>query len=262
MKRSVGVVINRCREYGFLFTELVKRDFKKRYKRTALGMLWSVLGPLLQLCVMALVFTNFFGRTTPHYIVYLFAGNLTYSFFRESTNTGMTSLIGNAALIQKVKVPKYIFLLAANIKSLINFLINLIIFFIFVIFDDIPLGAHLFFLIIPILNLVAFNIGVGLILSAMFVFFRDTSYLYDIFTQLLMYMSAIFYPVDGFSYRVRQLFMLNPVFTHIFYIRSIVIHAVIPSLNVHIIMFTSSAIVLLVGSLIYKKNNYRFIYYF
>lgn len=94
----------------FLFEELVKRDFKKKYKRTALGMAWSVLSPLLTLLVMRLVFTQFFGHHVAHYTTYLFCGNLVFSYFNESTSQGMTSLMGNAAIFSKVNVPKYLFL--------------------------------------------------------------------------------------------------------------------------------------------------------
>ena len=100
------------KSYQFLFEELVKRDFKKKYKRTVLGMAWSVLSPLLSLLVMRLVFTQFFGRSTPHYTTFLFGGNLVFEFFSDSTNQGMTSLMDNAYIFTKVNVPKYLFLFA------------------------------------------------------------------------------------------------------------------------------------------------------
>ena len=105
-------MIQKLRQNEFLFEELVKRDFKKKYKRTVLGMVWSVLSPLLTLLVMKLVFTQFFGRTTPHFTTYLFCGNLVFSYFSESTSQGMTSLMGNASIFTKVNVPKYLFLLS------------------------------------------------------------------------------------------------------------------------------------------------------
>jgi ABC-2 type transport system permease protein len=104
-------IISDFKKNEFLFSELVKRDFKKKYKRTYLGMLWSVLSPLLTLLVMSLVFTNFFGRTTPHYTIYLFCGNIVFSFFSDATNGGMGSLMSNSAIFTKINVPKYLFLL-------------------------------------------------------------------------------------------------------------------------------------------------------
>lgn len=114
-------VIRTLREHQFMFEELVKRDFKQKYKRTVLGMAWSVLSPLLTLLVMRVVFTRFFGRDTPHYTTYLFAGNLMFSYFRESTNGGMQSLMSNASIFTKINVPKYMFLLSKNVSAVINF---------------------------------------------------------------------------------------------------------------------------------------------
>ena len=96
-------MLEKYKRHQFLFEELVKRDFKKKYKRTVLGMLWSVLSPLLTLLVMRLVFTQFFGRNTPHYTTYLFCGNLIFAFFNESTSQGMSSLMGNAAIFTKAR---------------------------------------------------------------------------------------------------------------------------------------------------------------
>ena len=117
--------------HRFLFEELVKRDFKKKYKRTVLGMAWSVLSPLLTLLVMKLVFTQFFGRTTAHYTIYLFCGNLIFSYFNEATSQGMGSLMGNAGIFTKVNVPKYLFLLSKNVQTLINFGLTLCVFCVF-----------------------------------------------------------------------------------------------------------------------------------
>lgn len=118
-------------KYRFMFEELVKRDFKQKYKRTVLGMAWSVLSPLLQLLVMRIVFTRFFGGHVEHYTTYLFCGNLVYSYFRESTNGGMNSLMSNARIFSKINVPKYMFLLSKNVSALINFGLTLCVFFAF-----------------------------------------------------------------------------------------------------------------------------------
>ena len=245
----------------FLFEELVKRDFKKKYKRTVLGMAWSILSPLLMLLIMKLVFTQFFGRSTPHYTTYLFCGNLVFSFFSESTNQGMNSLIGNAGIFTKVNVPKYLFLMSKNVQCLINFGLNLCVFFVFCLFDHIHFTWKFVMLIYPICGLVLFNIGVGLILSALFVFFRDIQYLWSIFTQLLMYMSAVFYTIDRYSPKVQNLFLINPVYLFIRYFRKIVIEATIPSVGFHLLMAADVVLAVGIGALIYKKYNTRFLYY-
>ena len=223
------MIIEKIKANRFLFEELVKRDFKSKYKRTVLGMLWSVLSPLLTLFVMKLVFTQVFGRNTPHYTIYLFCGNLLFSYYKESTSNGMQALVANAAIFTKVNVPKYSFLLSKNVSSLINFGLTLIVFFIFVAFDGLAFTPKFLCLLYPILCLILFNIGMGLVLSALYVFFRDMQYLYDIFTLLQMYMSAIFYTLDSYPENVRVLFNINPLYVYISYFRSIVIDGVIPS---------------------------------
>ena len=248
-------------QYRFLFEELVKRDFKKKYKRTVLGMMWSVLSPLLTLMVMRLVFTQFFGRTTPHYTTYLFCGNLVFSCFNESTSQGMTSLMGNASIFTKVNVPKYLFLFSKNVQTLINFGLSLCVFFLFCILDHITFTWKFILLLYPIVCLVLFNVGVGLVLSALFLFFRDIQYLWSVFTQLLMYMSAIFYTIDRYSPEVQNLFLLNPIYLFIRYFRKIVIEATIPTIWFHLLMAADVLIALGLGCWMYKKYNTRFLYY-
>ncbi|OUP51735.1 ABC transporter [Pseudoflavonifractor sp. An184] len=254
-------MFNKLLRHQFLFEELVKRDFKKKYKRTVLGMAWSILSPLLMLLVMRLVFTQFFGRGMEHYTTYLFCGNLVFSYFSESTGQGMTSLMGNAGIFTKVNVPKYLFLFSKNVQTLINFGLTLCVFFVFCVLDGITFTWKFICLLYPICCLVLFNVGVGLILSAMFVFFRDIQYLWSVFTQLLMYMSAIFYTIDSYSYTVQCLFLLNPLYLFIRYFRKIVIEATIPTIWFHLLMLADVIIVFGIGCWMYKKYNTRFLYY-
>lgn len=254
-------MFSKLKRYQFLFEELVKRDFKKKYKRTVLGMVWSILSPLLQLLVMTLVFTQFFGRTTPHYMIYVFCGNLIYTFFTDATKGGMGTIMGNSGIFTKVNVPKYLFLLSRNVQAVINFGLILVVFFVFVAFDGLPFTWKFLCLLYPIGCLVLFNIGVGMILSALFVFFRDIQYLYDVFTKLLMYTSAIFYTIDRYTYEVQCAFLLNPIYLFIRYFRKIVIEATIPTIWFHLLMAADVVIVLGIGCWMYKKYNTRFLYY-
>ena len=254
-------MIKKMRQYQFLFEELVKRDFKKKYKRTVLGMGWSLLSPLLTLLVLKLVFTQFFGRTTPHYTIYIFCGNLVFTYFTEATKGGMTALMENAKIFTKVNVPKYLFLLSKNIQAFISFLLTLVILFIFVAFDSLQFTWKYIFLLYPIGCLVLFNIGVGMILSALFIFFRDVKYLYDVFTRLLMYVSAIFYTIDRYSYEVQCVFLINPVYLFIRYFRKIVIESAVPTIWFHLLMLADVVIVLGLGCWMYKKFNTKFLYY-
>lgn len=255
------IIIQKLKKNQFLFQQLVHRDFTKKYKRTILGIAWSVLSPLLSLFVMNLVFSTLLGSEIEHYTIYLFSGQLIFSFFSDSTNQGMTSLLNNSEIFTKVNVPKYMFLFSQNVSSLINFGITLIVYFVFVFADGILPTWKFILLIYPIVCLVIFNLGVGLILSALYVFFRDIQYLYSIFTLLLMYMSAIFYSIESFPQIGQNLFLLNPIYVYIRYFRKIVIENTIPTIQFHVIAAGYAVIAFAIGALIYKKKNHSFLYY-
>ena len=254
-------MLKNFKRHRFLLEELVKRDFKKKYKRSVLGMGWSVLSPLLMLLVMRLVFTQFFGAGVAHYTTYLFCGNLVFAYFNESATQGMSSLMANASIFTKVNVPKYLFLFSKNVASLINFGLTFGVFLIFCLIDGVPFTVYFLALIYPIICVIIFNLGVGLILSALFVFFRDVQYLWSVFTMLLMYMSAIFYTVSSFDPPIQKLFMLNPIYVYIRYFRIIVLEARMPSLIHHALALFYALAAFGIGALIYKKCNHKFLYY-
>ncbi len=254
-------MLEKLKKNRFLFEELVKRDFKKKYKRTVLGMLWSLLAPLLNVLILMFVFVNIFGRTQDHFIIYIFCGTLVMSFYTEATQGCMRALMANASIFTKVNVPKYLFLLSKTFQALINFALTTIIFILFCIFDHIQFGFHMLSLLYPVLCLLVFSFGVGMVLSALFVFFRDVEYLYSIFLTLLNYVSAIFYPVTIMPENLRSIFYLNPVYVYIFYFRCVVIDGFVPSLIIHILAAAYALIALLAGCLLYKKCNNEFLYY-
>ncbi|MBQ8309725.1 MAG: ABC transporter permease [Clostridia bacterium] len=253
------------RRHRFLFTELVKRDFKKKYKRTYLGMLWSVLSPLLTLLVMRIVFTTFFGSSIEHYTIYLFCGNIVWAYFSEATNGGMSALMDNSSIFSKINVPKYLFLFSRNVSALINFSMTFVVFLIFCLIDGVTITPYFLALLYPILCLVIFNVGIGLILSAMFIFFRDVQYLWSVFLTLLMYLSAIFYNPAQFG-AFERVFLLNPVYVYIKYFRHVVIGVNgvapgLPSVQYHLLALGYAVVAFAIGALIYKKMNHKFLYY-
>ncbi len=261
IKEKIDQYREKIQKNQFLFEELVKRDFKARYSRTTIGMFWSILNPLLQLLIMRLVFTHFFGNNTPHYTTYLFSGMLVFNYFSESTSEGMTSLVSNAAIFTKINVPKYLFLFSKNAQSLINFLLILVVYFIFCLFDHVTFTWKFLLLIYPIILLVVFNIGTGLVLSAIYVFFRDMRYFWSIFTMLLTYVSAIFYQIDSFPDRIQKIFYINPIYLYIRYFRKIVISGEIPQLSYHLLMLAEAVLVFSLGAFMYRKYNMKFLYY-
>lgn len=254
-------MFQKLKQHQFLLQELVKRDFKKKYKGTVLGMAWSVLSPLLMLLVMRLVFTSFFGKNMEHYTTFLFCGNLVFAYFNESSTQGMAALRENAAIFSKINVPKFLFLMAKNVQTLINFGLTLCVFFLFCLLDGISFSWRFVLLLYPIGCLVLFNLGVGLVLSAMYVFFRDVQYLWSVFVQLLMYGSAIFYSIEGHSPAMQAVFHVNPVFLFIQYFRTVVLHGMVPPLWLHGLILFDALLVLTIGCAIYKKYNHQFLYY-
>lgn len=251
----------RYTQYIFLFSQLVKRDFTSKYKRTALGLVWSILDPILRTLVMYLVFTQFFGNDTPHFIVYIFVGQLVFSFFSNGTTAGMQSLMGNAGLISKVRVPKYLFLLSRNVATVLEFATSLLVLFIFIAIEGIAFSPRWLLLVYPIITLLLTNIGIGLTLSALFVFFKDIGYLYSIMLQLLMFMSAIFWPVSNLSIEMQRLLMINPVFSHIQYFRLVLLYGQTPTAMVHMVLLFYPIVCIGFGMFMYKKFSHRFVYY-
>ena len=254
-------IFKRLKRHQFLFEELVKRDFKKKYKGTMLGIGWSLLSPLLTLLVMKVVFTQFFGRNAPHYTTYLFAGILVFGFFSESTKGGMTALTGNAGIFTKVNVPKYLFLMSKNVQTLLNFALTFAVFFLFCVIDRIEFSWNFLILAYPIATLTLLNLGLGLILSAMYMFYRDVSYLWSVATRLIMYGSAVFYKIDKFSPDMKAVFRCNPVYDHIAFIREIVINNTVPDAWEFGLLAIFALSALTVGGFLYKRFNTEFLYY-
>lgn len=245
----------------FLFEELVKRDFKKKYKRTVLGFLWSMLSPLMMLSVMSLVFSQFFGRSIEYYVVYILAGQIVFAYFSESTNAGMVALLGNASIFSKINVPKYLFVLSRNISALINFGLTILIFFAFVFGYGIKPSLAMFFIFYPVICLILFNYGVGLVLSALYIFFRDMQYLYSLLLQVVMYGSAIFYSIDILSKDLQTIFYFNPLYVYITFIRESVIYGKTPELLLWVLCLFYAVIAFFIGLYYYKHYNYKFVYY-
>jgi len=254
-------LFHELRKHKFLFDELVKRDFVRKYKRTVLGMGWSICAPMLNLLVLWIVFGYLLKVNIPHFVIFLFSGQLVYSYFSEASSMGMMALLNNAPIFTKVNVPKYLFLLSQNVSSLINFGLTLFLYLVFILLDGLPITWKFICLLYPIACLLMFNVGIGLVLSALLVFFRDMQYLWGIASQIIMWGSAIFYSVDSFGPTVQKVFMLNPVFVFIEYFRNIVIQGNVPGIEIHLLLLLYSTTALAFGAWVYKRYNTEFLYY-
>ncbi len=253
---------DKIKQHRFLFEELTKRDFKKKYKRTVLGILWSVISPFLTFTIQYFVFGYIFNRLDSGFVVYLLTGTLMYTFFSNATTAGMFSMYSNGAILSKVKVPKALFVLSSNSAATFNFLLTLVVYFVFMIACGISFGPHLFMMLYPIICLIIFNIGMSYILSTLFVFFKDIQYLYQIFTMLLTYLSALFYDIRSFPENMQFIFRINPIYQYISYMRELVMQSTVPSLTHHLICLSFSLGMLGIGVFIHKKTEQKFVYYY
>ena len=200
-------------KYRFLLQNLIQRDLKIKYRRSKLGILWSVLNPLLMMLVLTLVFSYFFKSDIENYPVYLLSGQLLFTYFTDSTSNAMTSVIGYAPLIKKVYVPKYVFPLEKSCFCFINMCFSLIALIVVMIFTGAPFHPTAVLAVYPMIMLFFFSLGIGMFLASAAIFFRDIIHLWTVFTTALMYASAIFYPtsiLDGTP--MQFLINLNPLY--------------------------------------------------
>ena len=165
-------------EYRALLIELVKRDIKKKYRRSILGILWSMLNPFLTMLIMAMVFSSFFKFAIENFPVYLLTGQLIFNFYSEATNTAMGSILENASLIKKVYVPKHIFPIARVLSSGVNFILSLPGLVLVILITKAPVKFPIVFSFVPVLYVLFFCFGVGLLLASITVYFRDMFHLY------------------------------------------------------------------------------------
>lgn len=262
MLSGIKNIFAKLKQHKFLFSELIKRDFKKKYKGSILGVFWSVLSPVLTMLVMRLMFTQFFGRTIAHYTTFILAGNIVFSYFREATNEGMNTVMANARIFSKLDVPKELFLYSKSISQLLNFAISIVVFLVFCIFDGITIGWHFFMLLYPTLCMTVFCTGMALLLSTLYVFLKDVRYLWAVFMRLLTYMSAVFYSIDKYPQTVQNLFLLNPVYVFIKYFRTIAIDGRVPSLLIHGLCLLYALLFFVIGRTVFKRKQDRFIFYY
>lgn len=218
------------KRFKYLLQLMVKRDFQTRYRKSFLGVLWSLLNPLLTMLVMTAVFSTIFRFEIPNFPVYLLSGQLIYGFFSEATTSAMGSVIGGEGIIKKVYVPKYIFPLSKVISSLVNLLFAFIAFLLVFIITGAPFSPTIFLIPIPLIYTFIFALGVAMLLSSLAVFFRDLTYLYGVLLTLTMYLTPLFYPIDILPDRILPVVMLNPLYHFIKYFRNLALYGTIPGL--------------------------------
>lgn len=256
----VNVVLN-MRRYRFLIKQLVNRDFKIKYKRSVLGVLWSFLNPLLTMAVQYVVFSNLFRFSIPHYPTYLLCGGVLFNFFTESCGLTLNSIVGNASLITKVYMPKYIYPLTRTMSSAVNLLISMIpLLLVSLLTGLFPTKAYLL-IVWPLLCMVILALGMGMLLAAAMVFFRDVQFLWGIFSMIWMYLTPIFYPADALPAQVAWVLKANPIYYSISFLRTCIIDGISPEPRIYIASFMMAAAVLFLGVFVFKKTQDKFVLY-
>lgn len=251
--------INAAKQYSFLLGQLVSRDFKTRYKRSVFGVIWSMLNPLLMMCVQYLIFSNLFRFQIENYAVYLLIGTVTFNFFSESTQMALGSIIQSASLITKVYIPACIFPISKIIASGINLAFSTLALYVIIFIQGIPLSfTHL---LIPVLYimLAVFSFGIGLILASVTVYFRDMQFIYNVVVVVWTYLTPLFYSADIIPQQFQALYQANPMYQYVTFFRTLVLEQQIPSLERFIWCAGYAVLFALIGWFIYKKTKKNFI---
>ncbi len=256
-KKQKGIL----RRRGYLLAELVSNSIKKRYRRSLLGVLWSMLNPLLTMAVQAFIFSSMFRHDIPNYLLYLITGQILFNFYSEGSRTGMRSVIAHAPLIKKVKMPAYMFPVSAVAASCVNLVFALpALAIIMAATGARPTWALPAFLL-PLLLMLVFCTGVSLILSSLAVFFRDVLHLYGVFLTMLHYATPIFYSDSNFSARKAAVLRLNPLVHFVKAFRAPLYRGTLPDGRTLLFCALFSFAALAAGALIYRLTRKKFILY-
>lgn len=260
MNQSNGFV-DSMKHNLFVLKTLVGKDFKHKYRRSTLGVLWSVLNPLLMMVVMTAVFSFMFRFDIENYPLYLILGQILFALMSTATSTAMTSIIDAAPLLKKIKINRAIFPTEKVAFALINFLFSMIA----------AVGVMLWFHIFPswsmlafpllVLYVLIFSLGIGMLLSALAVFFRDIVHLWSVIITAWTYMTPIFYPVSILEPWMQQVMEFNPMYHYVSYLRDIMMNSTVPGIAENVVCLGIALVVLALGVFVFKKMEKKFILY-
>lgn len=246
-------------EKSFLLRQLVKRDFTTKYKESVLGIIWSFLNPLLIMVVFTLIFSVLFRREIHNFPVYFLTGRVLYEFFIAATRGAMESIRGNRGILTKIFVPRYMFAMGSICYEFINFLISLVILFGVMVVTGEQFHLMMFASIIPVIFLIIMITGVGLILAVLNTYFSDIGHFYNVFSLILMYASALFYPMEIVPADIQVIFTLNPLYTAITCFRDTMIYNVFPDGASLLYLAIFSVMLFGVGFLLFRIHEKKLV---
>ena len=261
-KRSYVVnAVIAVQKYRFLIRQLVARDFRTKYKRSVLGIFWSFLNPLLMMLIQYFVFSTIFKSDVPNFAAYLIIGTVMFNFFNEACGMALGSIVGNASLITKVYMPKYIYPLTRVMSSMVNLVISLIPMLIVCVITGVELHKSAVLAFFFLICLTVFSLGLGLLLSAAMVFFRDTQFLWGVLSMMWMYATPIFYPESILPEELRLVLRVNPLYHFLKNARLCILNGISPEPAVYVQCIAIALAALLMGALVFYKTQDRFVLY-
>ena len=257
--------LNECvhifKNYRFLLSQLIGRDFAVKYRRSYLGIIWVILNPLLTMIVLSAVFAFIFRFNIANFPVYLILGQVIFNFYSEATQISTTTITGSGQMIKKIYIPKYIFPLSKTMFSFFNFVLSFIPVLLVVLYYKIPITLNILYLPLMLVFYFCFVLGISFILSAMQVFMRDTQYLYGIFLTLLGYTTPIFYSVDSMSPLLQRIMLLNPLYHYMTVLRTILLYGMAPTVQEMSVCIFLGVLFLGIGLSYFFKRQKKFILY-
>jgi len=253
---------NRWKKNWFILQTLVSKDFKLKYRRSVLGVLWSLLNPLLMMAVMAAVFSYMFRFQIEHFPVYLILGTIMFDYMSRGTTGAMSSIIDSAPMIKKIRIEKALFPLEKILFELVNFAFSFIAALAVMIFFQVMPSIHaLWGLPFLIITLTLFNVGLGMLISALSVFFRDVMHLWGVLVTAWTYATPLFYPYEMLDGWMQVVMQFNPMFHFINFFRNIMMWNTNPGGMECLICLGMAVITFVVGLVVFRKSESKFILY-
>ncbi len=248
-------------KYKFLLSQLVGKEFKLKYRRSYLGITWSLINPLLMMIVISAVFSYVFRFNIENFPAYLILGQTMFNFFSEATQLSLLSVVNSGQLIKKVYMPKYIFPLSRVMSSFVNFLITFIPVILVLVYYGIYPTVHMAYLPLFFVYYFIFTFGISLMLATADVFMRDIQHLYGVLLTALSYATPIFYPVESLSGTMGFLMNFNPLYHYLKFLRNILFYRVCPTVEENIVCLGLALVALVVGMHVFFKKQNKFILY-
>ena len=252
---------------AFILQQLVSKDFKLRYRRSVLGVVWSVLNPLLMMMVMSFVFSYFLrGSSVEHYPLYLIVGNITFTLMNDATSTGLRSIIDAAPLLKKVKVHRWIFPVQKVLSAVVNFAFSLIAVALVMLFFRVTPTVHILWIVPALLLLTVFCIGISMLVGSLAVFFRDMIHLWSVLLTAWMYLTPIFWDLSLLTQSSAPWFVLavvklNPMYNYIDMMRCAIVYQATPGPTVIFLAVFWALLALVLGYVVFRKTEHKFILY-